>query len=101
MRNTTIINNTYITNVYNDYSYGRPINNGNYAYRNNDLAVTAVTRDAFVNARSVDRARSARQSGRVAAGSGRPAGSGRTDHTACGWKCRARKWGRKIAYRRL
>ncbi|MGB0133590.1 DUF6600 domain-containing protein [Dokdonella sp.] len=57
VRNTTIINNTYITNVYNDYSRGRPITNGNYAYRNNDSAYTAVPRDAFVNAQSVERAR--------------------------------------------
>ena len=55
VRNTTIINNTYITNVYNDYSRGRTVNNFNYAYRNNDRAFTAVPRDAFVNSRAVDR----------------------------------------------
>lgn len=57
VRNTTIINNTNITNIYNDYSNGRPINNVNYAYRNNDRAYTAVERDVFVNARSVEQAR--------------------------------------------
>jgi hypothetical protein len=57
VRNTTIINNTYITNVYNDYSRGRPITNFNYAYRNNERAFTAVSRDAFINSRAVDRSR--------------------------------------------
>ena len=56
-RNTTIINNTYITNVYNDYSRGRPITNFDYAYRNNQRAYTAVSHDTFINARSVNRAR--------------------------------------------
>lgn len=56
VRNTTIINNTYITNVYNDYSRGRPIR-GDYAYRNNVNAVTAVSREAFVGARPVSGAR--------------------------------------------
>jgi hypothetical protein len=56
VRNTTIINNTYITNVYNDYSRGRPVR-GDYAYRNNVNAVTAVSRDAFVGARPVSGAR--------------------------------------------
>jgi hypothetical protein len=57
VRNTTIINNTYITNVYNDYSRGRPLTNVNYAYRQNVAAVTAVPRDAFVGARPVNAAR--------------------------------------------
>ncbi len=55
--NTTIINNTYITNVYNDYSRGRPIDNFDYAYQNNQRAFTAVSHDAFINARSVNSAR--------------------------------------------
>lgn len=57
VRNTTIINNTYITNVYNDYSRGRPLTNVNYAYRQNVAAVTAVPRAAFVGARPVNAAR--------------------------------------------
>jgi len=57
VRNTTIINNTYITNVYNNYSRGQPITNFNYAYRNDHRAYTAVSRDAFINARSVNSAR--------------------------------------------
>ncbi|HEU4665794.1 MAG TPA: DUF6600 domain-containing protein [Dokdonella sp.] len=57
VRNTTVINNTYITNVYNNYAAGRPIVNAEYAYRNNVQAVTAVSRDAFVGARSVAEAR--------------------------------------------
>jgi hypothetical protein len=56
VRNTTIVNNTYITNVYNNYSRGRPIN-ANYAYRQNVGAVTAVSREAFVGARPVNAAR--------------------------------------------
>ncbi len=57
VRNTTVINNTNITNVYNNYSNGRPIDNANYAYRRNAAAVTAVSRDTFVGARPVDAAR--------------------------------------------
>jgi len=57
VRNTTIINNTYITNVYNDYSRGRPLTNVNYAYRQNVAAVTAVPRATFVGARPVNAAR--------------------------------------------
>jgi hypothetical protein len=57
VRNTTVINNTYITNVYNNYSSGRPISNANYAYRNNLDAVTAVSRETFVGARGVGDAR--------------------------------------------
>ena len=56
VHNTTIINNTYITNVYNDYSRGAVIRNANYAYGGNVGAFTAVSRDDFVNARAVDRA---------------------------------------------
>lgn len=57
VHNTTIINNTYITNVYNNYSRGRPVDNFNYAYRRNDRAFTAVSHDAFINARAVQRSR--------------------------------------------
>ncbi|MBA8888558.1 hypothetical protein FHW12_002791 [Dokdonella fugitiva] len=57
VRNTTVINNTYITNVYNNYSTGRPIVNAEYAYRNNVQAVTAVSRETFVGARAVNEAR--------------------------------------------
>jgi hypothetical protein len=57
VRNTTVINNVNITNVYNNYSAGRPINNANYAYRQNTAAVTAVSREAFVGARAVNTSR--------------------------------------------
>ena len=57
VRNTTIINNTYITNVYNDYSRGRAVTGFNYAYRDNDRAFTAIPRDAFVNSHAVDRSK--------------------------------------------
>ncbi|MEO7199653.1 MAG: DUF6600 domain-containing protein, partial [Dokdonella sp.] len=52
VRNTTIINNVNITNVYNNYAGGRQINDSNYSYRTNVNAVTAVPRDAFINSRS-------------------------------------------------
>lgn len=57
VRNTRVINNTYITNVYNDYSRGRPITNVNYAYRTNAAALTAVPRAAFIGSRPVAAAR--------------------------------------------
>ncbi|MGA9829287.1 MAG: DUF6600 domain-containing protein, partial [Rhodanobacteraceae bacterium] len=57
VRNTTVINDVHITNIYNDYANGRPIRNVNYAYRTNVRAVTAVPRAAFVGARSVGSAR--------------------------------------------
>ncbi|MGA9341323.1 MAG: FecR family protein, partial [Rhodanobacteraceae bacterium] len=53
MRNTTVINNVNITNIYNNYSNGRPIRNVSYAYRNDVRAVTAVPRAAFVGGGSV------------------------------------------------
>lgn len=49
----TVINNTYITNVYNDYSAGRALTNVNYAYRGNPGALTAVSSTTFVNAQPV------------------------------------------------
>lgn len=57
VRNTTVINNINITNVYNNYSAGRPINNVDYAYRRNASALTAVPRDAFIAGRPVANAR--------------------------------------------
>ncbi|MGH8174512.1 MAG: DUF6600 domain-containing protein [Rhodanobacteraceae bacterium] len=56
VHNTTVINNVNITNVYNNYSNGRPID-ANYAYGRNTAAVTAVSRETFVGARSVNAAR--------------------------------------------
>lgn len=53
VHNTTVINNTYITNVYNNYSAGRPITGVDYAYSRNRAALTAVSRDAFVGGRVV------------------------------------------------
>ncbi|MEO8672626.1 MAG: DUF6600 domain-containing protein [Tahibacter sp.] len=49
----TIINNTYITNVYNDYSNGRRTQQVNYYNRGVAGAVTAVSSNAFVNSRPV------------------------------------------------
>lgn len=56
VRNTTVINNVNITNVYNNYSAGRPIT-ADYAYRRNASALTAVSRDAFVGGRPVANSR--------------------------------------------
>jgi FecR protein len=49
----TVINNTYITNVYNDYSRGRNIAALNYHNRSIAGAVTAVSSDTFINSRPV------------------------------------------------
>ncbi|MDC8011152.1 DUF6600 domain-containing protein [Tahibacter soli] len=50
----TVINNTYITNIYNDYSRGRNVTGQiNYFNRGVNGAVTAVSTDAFVNSRGV------------------------------------------------
>jgi hypothetical protein len=57
VRNSRVINNVNITNVYNNYSSGRPITNQNYAYRGNAAAMTAVSRETFVGARAVAGAR--------------------------------------------
>ena len=54
IRNTTIINNTNIINVYNNYAAGRATGKGNDTYRHNPDAVTAVSRDTFVHARPVE-----------------------------------------------
>ncbi|TDR46535.1 FecR family protein [Tahibacter aquaticus] len=49
----TVINNTYITNVYNDYSSNRNMRALNYHNRAVAGAITAVSSDTFVNSRSV------------------------------------------------
>jgi hypothetical protein len=50
--NTRVVNVTEITNVYNNYTRNVSVVN-NYTYAHNAVAVTAVTRDTFVNARPV------------------------------------------------
>jgi len=50
----TVINNTYITTVYNDYSNNRSLNTVNYAYRGNPAAVSAVPGNVFANSRPVN-----------------------------------------------
>ncbi|MBL8297012.1 MAG: FecR domain-containing protein [Rhodanobacteraceae bacterium] len=62
----TVINNTYITNVYNDYSSGRNVRAVNYHNREVAGAITAVSSDAFVNSRSVRQQRVAVDSSMVA-----------------------------------
>ncbi|MEO7432502.1 MAG: DUF6600 domain-containing protein, partial [Dokdonella sp.] len=57
IRNSRSITNINITNVYNNYSSGRPIGNVNYAYQRNERAITAVSRETFVGARPVGGAR--------------------------------------------
>lgn len=49
----TVINNSYITNVYNDYSSGRDMRAVNYHNRSVAGAITAVSSDTFVNSRPV------------------------------------------------
>lgn len=52
VHNTVVINNTYVTNVYNDYYVqGRPVRR-DYTFRNAANAVTVVPRDTFVTARN-------------------------------------------------
>lgn len=54
--NNTVINNTIITNVYNNYSSGTiNVKQVNYANRTVPGAVTAIPRDVFVNAQPVQR----------------------------------------------
>jgi len=56
--NTRVVNVTQVTNIYNTVVINRDrtvINN--YTYARNDRAVTAVSRDTFVNARPVSTAR--------------------------------------------
>jgi hypothetical protein len=55
-RNAIVVSDAYITTVYASYSAGRPITH-DYAYRNNALAFTVVSRDVFVGARAVGGAR--------------------------------------------
>ena len=50
----TRVNVTQVTNVYNDYTV-RNVNRTVYMNQRNPAAVTAVSRDAFVNARPVNR----------------------------------------------
>jgi hypothetical protein len=51
--NTRVINVTQVTNVYNTAVINRDVTHVNYAYGNNERAITAVSRDTFVNARPV------------------------------------------------
>ena len=51
--NTRIVNVTQVTNVYNNVVIHRSVTNVNYTYANNVGAVTAVSKETFVNARPV------------------------------------------------
>jgi hypothetical protein len=52
--NNTVVNNTTITNVYNNYSSGTiNVNQANYANRNVESAVTVVPSNVFVSAQPV------------------------------------------------
>lgn len=52
--NTRIVNVTEVTNVYRTVIVNRaPVNNIHYTYETNERAVTAVSRETFVNARPV------------------------------------------------
>lgn len=52
--NTRVVNVTQVTNVYNNYTRNVTVVN-NYTYAHNNVAVTAVSRETFVNARPVAR----------------------------------------------
>ncbi len=54
IRNKTVINNTNITNIYNNYAAGRPTGKGNDTYSRHPDAVTVVSRDTFAHARPVE-----------------------------------------------
>lgn len=54
--NTRIVNVTDVRNVYNTAVVNRDVTHVNYMYANNERAVTAVSRDTFVNARPVSSA---------------------------------------------
>jgi hypothetical protein len=55
--NTRVVNVTQVTNVYNNVIVNRTtVNNVHYTYEGNERAVTAVSRDTFVNARPVQSA---------------------------------------------
>jgi len=57
-QNNTVINNTTITNVYNNYSSGTiNVNQVNYTNRTSANAVTAVPRDVFVRSQPVRESR--------------------------------------------
>jgi hypothetical protein len=50
--NTRVVNVTQVTNVYNNYTRNVTVVN-NYTYAHNSVAVTAVSKETFVNARPV------------------------------------------------
>jgi len=52
--NTRVVNVTQVTNVYNTVVINRTVNN--YTYAHNTVAITAVSRETFVNARPVNAA---------------------------------------------
>ncbi|MFZ0980206.1 MAG: DUF6600 domain-containing protein [Candidatus Acidiferrales bacterium] len=51
--NTRIVNVTEVRNVYNTAVVNHDVTHVNYMYGNNERAITAVSRDTFVNARPV------------------------------------------------
>jgi hypothetical protein len=53
--NTRVVNVTQVTNVYNTVIINHDVTHQNYTYSTNVRAVTAVSHDTFVNARSVTR----------------------------------------------
>lgn len=53
--NTRVVNVTQVTNVYNTAVINRDVTHVNYTYANNERAITAVSRDTFVNARPIAR----------------------------------------------
>lgn len=51
VHNTVVVNNIYVTNIYNDYYVQGRVPRRNYTFRNAANAVTVVPRDSFIGGR--------------------------------------------------
>jgi len=68
VHNTVVVNNVYVTNIYNDYYVqGRPMRR-DYTFRNAGNAVTVVPRDTFVSARNAAQSMARLRPGALAQG---------------------------------
>lgn len=68
VHNTVVVNNVYVTNIYNDYYVqGRPMRR-DYTFRNAANAVTVVPRDNFVSARNAAQSMARLRPGTLAQG---------------------------------
>jgi hypothetical protein len=68
VHNTVVVNNVYVTNIYNDYYVqNRPVRR-DYTFRNAANAVTVVPRDTFVSARNAAQSMTRLRPGALAQG---------------------------------